>query len=48
VLFASGYADNVIGRQGRLDEGVRLIAKPYAKAELAQRIARLLAGEARA
>jgi PAS domain S-box-containing protein len=43
VLFTSGYTDNAIIHQGRLDEGVNLISKPYAKAELARRIAQLLA-----
>jgi PAS domain S-box-containing protein len=44
VLFTSGYTDNAIIHQGRLDEGVNLISKPYAKADLARRIAQLLAG----
>ena len=43
VLFTSGYTDNAMSHQGRLDEGVNLIAKPYAKADLARRIAQLLA-----
>jgi PAS domain S-box-containing protein len=43
VLFTSGYTDNAIIHQGRLDEGVHLISKPYAKADLARRIAALLA-----
>jgi len=46
VLFTSGYTDNAIIHQGRLDEGVHLISKPYAKAELARRIAALLADPA--
>ena len=43
VLFTSGYTDNAIIHQGRLDEGVHLISKPYARADLARRIAALLA-----
>jgi PAS domain S-box-containing protein len=43
VLFTSGYTDNAIIHQGRLDEGVHLISKPYAKADLARRLAHLLA-----
>jgi PAS domain S-box-containing protein len=46
VLFTSGYTDNAIVHQGRLDEGVHLISKPYAKADLARRIAALLADPA--
>jgi CheY-like chemotaxis protein len=46
VLFTSGYTDNAIIHQGRLDDGVHLISKPYAKAELARRIAQLLAADA--
>jgi PAS domain S-box-containing protein len=48
VLFTSGYTDNAIIHQGRLDEGVHLISKPYAKADLARRIAALLADPAAA
>jgi CheY-like chemotaxis protein len=43
VLFTSGYTDNAIIHQGRLDAGVHLISKPYAKTDLARRIATLLA-----
>ncbi|HUZ12422.1 MAG TPA: CHASE3 domain-containing protein [Caulobacteraceae bacterium] len=43
VLFTSGYTDNAIVHHGRLDEGVNLISKPYARAELARRLAQLLA-----
>jgi CheY-like chemotaxis protein len=45
ILFTSGYTDNAIIHQGRLDEGVNLISKPYAKAELAQRLSQLLAAQ---
>jgi PAS domain S-box-containing protein len=44
VLFTSGYTDNAIIHQGRLDEGVQLISKPYAKDDLARRIAQMLDG----
>ena len=43
ILFTSGYTDNAIIHQGRLDEGVHLISKPYAKDDLARRLAQLLA-----
>ena len=46
ILFTSGYTDNAIIHQGRLDEGVHLISKPYAKAELARRLAQLLPASA--
>jgi CheY-like chemotaxis protein len=42
ILFTSGYTDNAIIHHGRLDEGVNLISKPYARAELAQRLAQML------
>jgi signal transduction histidine kinase len=42
ILFTSGYTDNAIVHHGRLDEGVNLISKPYARADLARRIAQLL------
>jgi PAS domain S-box-containing protein len=38
VLFTSGYTENAIIHQGRLDPGVLLLAKPYRKSELAQMI----------
>jgi CheY-like chemotaxis protein len=46
VLFTSGYTDNAIIHQGRLDEGVQLISKPYARADLARRLAQLLPADA--
>ena len=46
VLFTSGYTDNAIIHQGRLDEGVNLISKPYARADLARRLAQLLPADA--
>ena len=38
VLFTSGYTENTIVHQGRLDEGVQLISKPYARDDLARKI----------
>ncbi|MFN3865968.1 MAG: PAS domain-containing protein [Demequina sp.] len=35
VLYASGYTENVIMHNGKLDEGVALLAKPYSAQELA-------------
>lgn len=48
VLFTTGYARNSIGRDGRLEEGVELIVKPYRAADLAHRIAVMLAPAVRA
>jgi PAS domain S-box-containing protein len=42
ILFTSGYTDNAFVHQGRLEEDVRLISKPYARTELAERLAQLL------
>jgi PAS domain S-box-containing protein len=42
ILFTSGYTDNAIVHHGRLDEGVNLISKPYAREELARRVAQLI------
>jgi CheY-like chemotaxis protein len=35
VVFASGYTRDIIFHEGRLDEGVTLLAKPYTLNELA-------------
>jgi CheY-like chemotaxis protein len=45
VLFTSGYAENTIVHQGRLDEGVDLLAKPYTKEILAHRVRQALDAE---
>ncbi len=37
-LFTSGYTENSIVHQGRLDPGVNLLSKPYRKRELAQKV----------
>jgi PAS domain S-box-containing protein len=46
VLFTSGYTDNAIVHQGRLDPGVLLLTKPYRKAQLAGMIRRALTDRA--
>jgi len=38
VLYTSGYTDNAIVHQGRLDPGVLLLSKPYRKSQLATMI----------
>jgi signal transduction histidine kinase/CheY-like chemotaxis protein len=38
VLFTSGYTENAMIHQGRLEEGVLLLAKPYRKTELARMV----------
>ena len=42
VLFTTGYARNAIIHQGRLDKGVRLITKPFAASDLAERLRDIL------
>jgi PAS domain S-box-containing protein len=42
ILFTSGYTENAIVHHGRLDDGVNLLSKPYARDELARRVAQLL------
>jgi signal transduction histidine kinase/DNA-binding response OmpR family regulator len=47
VLFTSGYTQNAIVHNGRLDEDVFLLSKPYRKDELARKVRSILdAGDA--
>jgi PAS domain S-box-containing protein len=42
VLYMSGYAENVIGRDGTLDEGVRLLQKPFTLRDLNSKVREVL------
>ncbi|MCF6371153.1 hybrid sensor histidine kinase/response regulator [Rhizobium halophilum] len=42
VLFTSGYAENAIVHEGKLDAGVKLLSKPYSREELARKIRQVL------
>lgn len=42
VLFTSGYAQDVIVHDGKLDPGVRLLSKPYSREQLATEVRRSL------
>lgn len=42
VLFTSGYTENAVTNNGKLDEGVTLLNKPYAREELAGAVRKLL------
>ncbi|KAF0097514.1 MAG: PAS/PAC sensor hybrid histidine kinase [Rhodospirillaceae bacterium] len=42
IVFMSGYTEDAITHQGRLDTGVRLLAKPFRRHELAQMIRQAL------
>jgi CheY-like chemotaxis protein len=44
VLFTSGYTDNAIVHDGRLDEGIELLSKPYTREALARKIRHVLGG----
>jgi signal transduction histidine kinase/CheY-like chemotaxis protein len=47
VLFTSGYSEDAIIHNGRLDTGVLLLAKPYRKSELARMLRSALASDVR-
>jgi PAS domain S-box-containing protein len=42
VLYMSGYTENVIGRNGTLDAGVRLLQKPFTLRELKSKVREVL------
>ena len=42
VLFTSGYTENAIVHGGRLDDGVALLSKPYAREDLARKLRAML------
>ncbi len=42
ILFMSGYTENAIVHQGRLDDGVLLISKPFEREQLALKVAEAL------
>lgn len=42
VLYTSGYTENAIAHQGRLDPGVLLLSKPYRLPDLARMVRRAL------
>ena len=45
ILFTSGYTENTVIHYGRLDAGVRLLAKPHRRADLARMIRSALDAE---
>ena len=45
VLYTSGYTENAIIHQGRLDPGVQLLNKPYRQAELLAKVRLVLSRE---
>jgi CheY-like chemotaxis protein len=42
VLYSSGYTENVIIHNGRLDAGVALLQKPYSGAQLVERVTKVM------
>jgi PAS domain S-box-containing protein len=42
VLFTSGYTQNAIVHDGKLDAGVQLLSKPYAREQLARKLRQML------
>jgi CheY-like chemotaxis protein len=42
VLYTSGYTENAVVHNGKLDEGLELLEKPYRRADVARRLRKLL------
>lgn len=38
VLYTTGYAENSIIHNGRLDQGITMVNKPYRRAELLEKV----------
>jgi signal transduction histidine kinase/ActR/RegA family two-component response regulator len=47
ILFTSGYTENAIVHNNRLDPGVELLSKPYGREQLAAKLRRVLDGAPR-
>ncbi|MEO9188681.1 MAG: ATP-binding protein, partial [Acetobacteraceae bacterium] len=45
ALFMSGYTGSAVMHDGRLDEGIRLISKPFGREALAHKVAEALGGD---
>ncbi len=45
ILYMSGYTDNAVLHQGRLDENAVLMQKPFRKSDLAEKIRSILDGD---
>lgn len=48
VLFTSGYTENSIVHDGRLDAGIELLSKPYSRETLARKVRMVLNARAKA
>jgi two-component SAPR family response regulator len=46
VLYMSGYTSGAVTRQGVLEEGARLLEKPFTGEQLTRAVRRALGGEA--
>lgn len=42
VLFTTGYAENAVARNGKLDPGITLVNKPYRRTELLEKVRAML------
>ncbi len=42
ILYTSGYSEQAIVHHGRLEPGVKLLSKPYRRADLAQKVRHVL------
>ena len=45
VLYTSGYTEDAVVHHGRVDAGVRLLTKPYRRADLARMLRLALDGD---
>jgi len=46
VLYTTGYAENAVIHQGKLDRAMNLVNKPYRRTELLEKVREMISSKA--